>query len=72
MSIMSAKVHCHVDSEHYLGKNTLLTTQGPILKVQIKCFLLPNLKEQQKSGRLPWDCRLPFLNICSSSRDLTV
>ena len=25
------------------------------LKVQMKCFLLPNLKEQQKSGRSPFN-----------------
>ena len=36
------------------------------VKVQMKCFfLLPNLKEQQKSGR-------SFLNISSSSRVITV
>ena len=58
MSIMSAKVHCHVDSEHYLGKNTLLITQGPILKVQIKCFFIAKFERAAKIRKIA--VGLPF------------
>ena len=38
-----------------IGPNELLPVRFPDLKVQMKCFFLfPNLKEQQKSGRLPF------------------
>ena len=46
---------CHIDFYRELTKYHLMRGGGGGVEVQMKCFfLLPNLKEQQKSGRLPF------------------
>ena len=47
---------CHIDFYRELTKHHLmLGGGGGGFEVQMKCFfLLPNLKKQQKSGRLPF------------------